>query len=145
VEPHVLARFRERLIERRGRLEQALSRPERDEHLLALLAEVDEALSRIARGTFGSCEVCREPIERERLRVDPLLRNCLDHLTETERRAPERDLDLSFEIQKAGCWRAQTASFAKGFLRDDSPPSSPEKRHRTGAWNSQMRGTPPPS
>jgi sigma-B regulation protein RsbU (phosphoserine phosphatase) len=51
-------------------------------------------------GTFGICETCHEPIEADRLLVDPLSRNCLDHLSPTEQRALERDLDLAFQIQQ---------------------------------------------
>ena len=52
------------------------------------------------RGTFGLCEICLEPIEPERLAVDPLVRVCLDHLNTTEQRALERDLELAAKIQR---------------------------------------------
>jgi DnaK suppressor protein len=41
-----------------------------------LLYEVREALERIADGTYGICEVCDRPIERERLAVVTYARAC---------------------------------------------------------------------
>jgi sigma-B regulation protein RsbU (phosphoserine phosphatase) len=51
-------------------------------------------------GTFGICETCHDAIENDRLLVDPLCRNCLDHLSPAEQRALERDLDLAFQVQR---------------------------------------------
>jgi len=64
-----------------------------------LLLEVDAALARMDAGTFGICETCHDAIEDDRLLVDPLCRNCLDHLSPAEQQALERDLDLAFQIQ----------------------------------------------
>lgn len=51
------------------------------EALLALLQgalrEVEDALDRMARGTFGRCEACGRPIARERLRALPRARLCV--------------------------------------------------------------------
>lgn len=92
--------FREQLTERRQRLERALAHSEPTEGLTQLLEQIDAALHRIEVGTYGLCEACHDPIEHERLLIDPLLRNCLDHLTPREQRALERDLDLAFHIQQ---------------------------------------------
>lgn len=43
----------------------------------ALLYEVQDALDRIAAGTYGTCEVCEQPIEKERLAVVPHARTCV--------------------------------------------------------------------
>lgn len=40
------------------------------------LAEIEAALARLARGTFGSCERCREPVPAARLRRIPQARFC---------------------------------------------------------------------
>lgn len=40
------------------------------------LAEVDDALGRIARGEYGECEHCEEKIESRRLEVVPWTRRC---------------------------------------------------------------------
>jgi sigma-B regulation protein RsbU (phosphoserine phosphatase) len=50
-------------------------------------------------GTFGLCETCHEAIEADRLLVDPLCRNCLDHMSAAEQRELEDDLDLAFQVQ----------------------------------------------
>ncbi|MBI4127893.1 MAG: TraR/DksA C4-type zinc finger protein [Parcubacteria group bacterium] len=41
------------------------------------LEEVDQALGRIAQGTYGICEQCKKPIEVERLKAFPAARMCL--------------------------------------------------------------------
>jgi sigma-B regulation protein RsbU (phosphoserine phosphatase) len=69
--------------------------------LQELIHNVDEAIARLEKGTFGICEECNESIERERLICDPLLRFCLDHLSQQEQRALESDLVLAAQIQRA--------------------------------------------
>jgi sigma-B regulation protein RsbU (phosphoserine phosphatase) len=87
------------LVERRERLKDALSRSSNTERLVHLLQEVDGALERMDHGSYGLCESCHEPIEHDRLLVNPLIRYCLDHLSDAEQRALERDLDLAARIQ----------------------------------------------
>ena len=41
------------------------------------LAEVDEALARLAGGTYGVCERCGEPIPEGRLEARPVARTCV--------------------------------------------------------------------
>ena len=43
-----------------------------------LLRAIEEALTRIKRGTFGICEVCKRPISQARLKAVPWTRLCLD-------------------------------------------------------------------
>ncbi|HTW77955.1 MAG TPA: SpoIIE family protein phosphatase [Terracidiphilus sp.] len=88
------------LDERKRRLETIIVRTPDDENLQALLREVDSALDRFAAGTYGVCETCRDTVERDRLLADPLIRYCLDHLTEHDRAALQRDLDLASELQR---------------------------------------------
>ncbi len=91
--------FRSQLLNRRMKLEDAMStRPESAE-LEDLLEQVDNALSRLDHGTYGLCEVCHESVEANRLMADPLMCYCLDHLTEAQRRALQKDLDLATQIQ----------------------------------------------
>ena len=87
------------LYARRGRLQQAIDHSSDATSLQSLLQEVDRALERIARGDYGRCETCHEPIESYRLLADPLVRMCLDHLTTAEQRALEDDLHLASRIQ----------------------------------------------
>lgn len=47
------------------------------EKLLATLAQVRVALSRVEDGTYGTCEVCGGPIGEERLEVRPWAVRCL--------------------------------------------------------------------
>lgn len=42
------------------------------------LADVDDALSRLAAGTYGCCERCGKPIAEARLEAMPTARRCLD-------------------------------------------------------------------
>lgn len=46
---------------------------------LAHLAEVDAALERAENGTYGVCEVCRQPIAPGRLEARPTARTCVQH------------------------------------------------------------------
>src|SRR5260370_11227851 len=90
--------LRPQLLERRARL-HAASNSIPTEYLNDLLAEIDAALQRVDAGTFGICETCHETIEADRLQVNPLVRFCLDHLSGSEMRAHQQDLDLATEIQ----------------------------------------------
>lgn len=54
------------------------------EHAEADLMEVDAALQRLEEGTYGRCEVDREPIDPERLRVRPTARYCTIHQQQAE-------------------------------------------------------------
>lgn len=92
--------FRTELLDRRERLERAVTRSAADRRLAELLDEVDAALGRIDAGTYGLCETCHDTIERDRLVADPLIRFCLDHLSASEQRALEQDLQLAAEIQR---------------------------------------------
>lgn len=89
------------LEERRKRLEGALASRRADASIAALLSEVDAALERMREGSFGICEECHDSIEQERLLADPLVRFCIDHLNEPQRRALEQDLELASGVQRA--------------------------------------------
>lgn len=91
--------YRSELLDRRSKLMAVRSTAPDVEDLQRLLSELDAALARISAGTYGLCETCHDPIEADRLRADPLIRFCLDHLTPREQRALEQDLDLASRIQ----------------------------------------------
>jgi phosphoserine phosphatase RsbU/P len=93
--------LRTELEQRRERLHAALNSPAADDSVSQLLTAVDDALRRIDQGTFGLCETCHDSVEPERLLTDPLVRFCLDHLTNAEQRALESDLSLAANIQRA--------------------------------------------
>ena len=41
-----------------------------------LLRAIEDALARIAQGTYGTCEGCRQPISKARLEAVPWTRHC---------------------------------------------------------------------
>jgi DnaK suppressor protein len=43
-----------------------------------LLRAIEEAIARIRDGTFGTCEICSNPISRARLEAVPWTRHCRD-------------------------------------------------------------------
>jgi sigma-B regulation protein RsbU (phosphoserine phosphatase) len=88
------------LEDRKRRLETAITLAPNNQNAEALLREVDSALDRFAAGTYGLCETCHETVERDRLLADPLICYCLDHLTDQERAALQRDLDLASALQR---------------------------------------------
>jgi len=88
------------LEERKRRLETAVASAPGNTGLAGLLREVDSALDRMAEGTYGICLECHDSVEQERLLADPLVRYCLDHLTQLQRAALQRDLDLASEVQR---------------------------------------------
>ena len=49
-----------------------------------LIMKIDEALERIADGTFGICELCGEDISDERLQARPVTTLCIDCKTDSE-------------------------------------------------------------
>jgi phosphoserine phosphatase RsbU/P len=101
------------LEQRKQRLEAAINLAPQNSGLAGLLREVDAALERMDKGTYGLCETCHDPVERDRLMADPLVRYCLDHLTQPQLAALQRDLDLASAVQRnllpklglrTGCW-----------------------------------------
>lgn len=47
------------------------------------LKDVNDALEKIGKGTYGICELSGEPIERERLEANPAARTSMKHMRET--------------------------------------------------------------
>jgi phosphoserine phosphatase RsbU/P len=90
--------FRPQLLERRAQL-QAASNSISADYLNELIAEIDAALHRMDIGSYGICESCHDTIELDRLESNPLIRFCLDHLSQAEMRAHQQDLDLAAQIQ----------------------------------------------
>jgi len=88
------------LNERRGRLQETIKYVPDPAKLYTLLQQVDSALERIDGGSYGLCDVCHDPIEPERLLMDPLLTVCLDHLNHHQKKALEQDLELAIKIQR---------------------------------------------
>jgi RNA polymerase-binding transcription factor DksA len=75
------------LLDRREQLSALVDQGRGGPRLEALLRDVDQAVERLNRRTYGICEACGEAMEPDRLEVDPLLRFSLDHQTTAEARA----------------------------------------------------------
>lgn len=58
------------------------------EELQAHVYDIDQALGRVDRDTYGRCQICGRPIERERLETVPEARLCREHRRAAEREAP---------------------------------------------------------
>jgi len=120
--------IRSLLLDRRERLVRALDlTPERDP-LLRLMDEVDAALGRLDDGKWGYCEVCKDPIEPDLLRADPLARFCVDDMTPGQKQSLQRDLDLTQRLQSkllpkpwlsTGRWEAASHYEAAGPVSGD--------------------------
>ena len=90
--------FRPQLLDRRVRL-LAASDAVPAAYFNELIAEIDAALGRIDNGSYGLCETCHDPIEADSLAQNPLIRFCLDHLSQAELEAHQQDLELAAQIQ----------------------------------------------
>ena len=49
-----------------------------------VLVQIEKALGKIANGTFGLCETCKESIEAKRLQARPFAALCIDCMEEQE-------------------------------------------------------------
>ena len=45
------------------------------------LAGIEQATARLKQGSYGTCEVCHEPIPAARLEARPIARTCVRHAT----------------------------------------------------------------
>ena len=90
--------YRPQLLERRAQLRAAAGSVSAG-YLDELITEIDAALGKIDGGSYGLCETCHDPIEADRLEQNPLVRFCLDHLSQAELLAHQQDLDLATQIQ----------------------------------------------
>lgn len=64
------------------RFEDFESRSGMVETLQSRLSDVDHALDKIEKGTYGICEVAGEKIEEERLEANPSARTCKAHMND---------------------------------------------------------------
>jgi sigma-B regulation protein RsbU (phosphoserine phosphatase) len=107
--------LREQLEKRRDSLKIAISTipptdaPSSSAPFRKLLDDVEGAIRRMDDGSYGLCDVCHDPVEKDRLLANPLERLCLDHLTSDEQRALERDLELASRVQRGLLPQSETA------------------------------------
>jgi phosphoserine phosphatase RsbU/P len=95
-----VAFLQNQLEDRKRKLQDAIALAPQNVGFAGLLHEVDSALERMVKGNYGLCEECHAPVEEDRLLADPLVRYCLDHLTQPQRAALQRDLDLASQVQR---------------------------------------------
>jgi RNA polymerase-binding transcription factor len=50
------------------------------------LAQIDQALARIAAGTYGICDICGQPIAPERMEANPLATLCIEDQAKLEKK-----------------------------------------------------------
>jgi len=92
--------LREQLLDRQTRLRDARHEQDVNLEVLRLLDEVDTALQRFDKGTYGICEACHDAIEPERLIANPLITLCLGDLTQKQLDDIQEDMRLAAEIQR---------------------------------------------
>ncbi|MBL0211859.1 MAG: SpoIIE family protein phosphatase [Holophagaceae bacterium] len=93
------ARALEKLAARRGYLAE-LATQRQETRLLDLMRQVDSAIGAIEVGDWGLCAVCHDSISIDSMERDPLLKVCLECLSEMERHALERDLQSAAKVQR---------------------------------------------
>jgi sigma-B regulation protein RsbU (phosphoserine phosphatase) len=64
------------------------------------LASIEHAVNHLEAGDFGQCTLCDGEVEPERLQMDFTTEVCLDHYSDRELRALERDLELASQVQR---------------------------------------------
>ncbi len=89
----------ERLSTRRNHL-AGLTASRKESRWVDLMKQVDAAIGAIEVGTWGICAVCHDPMSPARMADDPLVKVCLECLSEADRRALERDLQSAGKVQR---------------------------------------------
>ncbi|MFC1850796.1 PP2C family protein-serine/threonine phosphatase [candidate division CSSED10-310 bacterium] len=97
----VEARLRDNLLNRKVKLENAISEVGGASDLERLLGDVDAALERIDQRHYGLCQVCNLAVGEDLLNANPMIQYCLCELTPAKQRALEHDLTLAAQVQKA--------------------------------------------
>lgn len=103
---HDAGHFRTLLREREHMLTDYLSalgdehRHEADK-ISGLLREIERAVERVDKGTFGTCVVCKDDVEYDRLEVQPVREICLGCITPEELTLLEEELSIASKIHRA--------------------------------------------
>jgi len=87
-----------------------------------VIVQIDEALQRMANGTYGKCEVCGKNIPLARLRAVPFATMCVKCKSEDER----------FSGRMSGHVRTPMRRFpanTEEFFEDEEPSGSVEREH----------------
>ncbi len=92
--------LRAQLEQRKLKLDAAMVRAGHTGEFERLMQEVDHALERMEKGTYGICKSCHEFVGEEWLRVNPLAMYCVEHLDAAQQRELQADLDMASNIQR---------------------------------------------
>ena len=98
--PETAASLRTKLIDRRHKLEKAVAERGSLDDIVRLVEQVDAALRRMDKGTYGTCTVCGEGIEEADLLRNPFAEYCLCRLNDEQQAALQLDLDTAQRIQR---------------------------------------------
>jgi sigma-B regulation protein RsbU (phosphoserine phosphatase) len=116
------------LTDRKHRLEEAIAASGQVDDLVRLLQQVDAALTRMDKGTYGTCIACHEEVNEEDLLANPLMQYCLCRLDDKQLGALQHDLDLARQIQsgllpqqdfRSGGWTAHYHYEPAGIVSGD--------------------------
>lgn len=70
------------------------------QNVLQVVLQLEDALEKLDKGNFGMCEVCHEDVETTRLELDYTTTVCLEHLSEEQIQALEKDLEMVGQVQR---------------------------------------------
>jgi sigma-B regulation protein RsbU (phosphoserine phosphatase) len=107
-----LKTVREALVERRSTLRQWIEGASAEEKALALgpleepavdshIAALEDSIAMADARTLGLCTVCHDYVDSARLEVDYTASVCLEHLSQEEAGALERELELAQTVQRS--------------------------------------------
>jgi sigma-B regulation protein RsbU (phosphoserine phosphatase) len=122
------AMVQEQLVERLEKLRKVSAENGNHSEFGRFIEEVDAAIQRYEDGTYGICEECHEPLNAEELLSDPLMRVCLDELSDRKKRLLEDDLQFASEIQRGllpkrdfthGLWKVDFVYEPAGIVSGD--------------------------
>lgn len=120
------------ILERRKLLATSMNLAPSNTNVSELLEQVDAALGRVSAGTYGTCEICKQPIEDDRLHADPLARSCASHLAPEEFVRVQRDKQLASTFLREPTDDTSDILFFGEEVRSLEAPSLPrvgEPRH----------------
>jgi RNA polymerase-binding transcription factor DksA len=71
---------------------------------MAALADIDAALRRLDRGSYGMCERCKTAIPLARLEILPMSRYCMrcQHAAETQQPTPAHSAAAAMSASRTG-------------------------------------------
>lgn len=100
-----LEHFRNLLLQREEKLTALLDSSSLDSgdsgKVQSLVSEIREALERVDDKTYGTCTVCHDDVEKDRLEIQPVTQICLGCISQQEQARLEEDLYLASKVHRA--------------------------------------------